>query len=299
MSTAGDIATETQRRLIGVAGKERLNSSNGALTTGTSIVTCNYPPDQIDQGVLLSVDYELMHVWHANGSDLSVERGMYGTTATSHGDGAIIEIEPRWPKGLILAELQRELQALPKSIFAVDEATVAFTTGHNVTDFTGMSGIEIHRLLQVLAWSTSSYTTMGVRTLKGTRLLRNMPTATFPSGYAIMLPDNAGAGADTTIRVTYAKDLDASTITDATDLQTGVGLPESAEDILVFGVAARLLMDHEAIRNDLARQGQQRHAEEVPPQAWLRTAQFYQEQRDRRIAEEGVRLLERWGYGER
>lgn len=299
MSTAGDIATEIQRRLIGIAGKERLNSSDGALTTGTTIVTCNYVPDQIDVGVTLSVDFELMYVWHVNGKDLHVQRGFLGTTATSHSDDALIEIEPRWPKGIILAELKRELQAIPKQIFAVAAVDLTFTDGHNVADFTGMSGVAIHRILEAKAWSASGYATAGVRTLKGVRLLRNMPTATFPSGYAVMLPDNAGAGPDTALRITYATDLDTSTVTSATDLQDDVGLPETAEDILVYGVAGRLLMDHEALRNDLSRQGQQRHAEEVPPQSWLRTSQYYLDQRDRRIADEAARLLESYGYGER
>lgn len=297
MSTAGDVATEIQRRLTGIAGKERLNSLDGALTTATTEVILNYPPSTIDAGTLLSVDYELMHVWHANDRTLSVQRAMHGTTAVNHSDDALVEIEPRWPKGVILKEMQRELQSLPKSIYKVASADITIASDTNVTDFTGMSGVEIHRLLSVKLWDPSTPGD-GIRTVS-CQLVRDLPAATFASGYGIQIPDGARTGQSLSLRVTYATDLTTSTVASDTNLVTTVGLPVTAEDILVYGVASRLMMDHEAQRNDLARQGQQRHAEEVPPQSWIRTAQFYKAMRDERVQQEAARLLERYGYTSR
>lgn len=293
MSTLDQVVTKTKSKLSGAVGRDKINTLNDNYNSSVTTIGLTYTPgSEIVSGVIIEIDYEQMMVVSNVSTTVTVIRGWNGTTPASHTTGTVVYVEPRFPRQSILDEVSNELRALPQTIYTTGTAVLTFASNVNRVDLTGATGI-VYRVLNADRASFEGNTYPGFKpTLQ---IIRNADTSVFPSGYAVAIESGLSYGETATVRVVYAKALATTTLTSATDLQSTVGLPLTAEDILMFGAASRLMYDKESLRLDFTRQGQSRAAEEVPPDVQGRQAQRWRLEADRRTSEEAMRLVGIWG----
>lgn len=292
MSTFDQIVTKTKNKVTGAVGRDKINVLATTINSSSTSVVLTYTPGpEIFSGVIIEIGYEQMMVVSNSTTTLTVIRGWNGTTAISAQAGTIVYIEPRFPRQAIMDEVVNEYRALPQTIFTTSNVVLTFPSNTNRVDLTGASGSTVYRILHADRANFDGASYPGYKpTLQ---LIRNANTTNFPSGYAVAIERGLAYGEAATVRVVYAKALSTTTGI-AVDLQSN-GLPITAEDILVFGAASRLLYDKEALRLDFTRQGQSRAAEEIPPEVQGRQAQRWRLEADRRISEEAMRLVGIWG----
>jgi hypothetical protein len=118
--------------------------------------------------------------------------------------------------------------------------------------------------------------------IRMTRLQRDLPTADFASGYAIVFDESVMAGS---LRVRYkAPFTRVSAIGDS--LQSVANVPTTMEDILELGVMSRVLSVREVKRNFIESQGDTRRSDEVGSGAMRDSfSNILRLRRDRIIAE--------------
>ena len=279
---------------MGSVGRDKINTLSATYNSVvTSIVVTYTPGAEISPGVVIEIDYEQMMVVSNSTVTLTVIRAWNGTTAASHTSGTVVYVEPKFPRQAILDEVSNELRALPETIFTTGTAVLSFASNTNRVDLTGATGT-VYRIIHA---DRSNFEGQSYPGFKPTlQIIRNADTGAFPSGYAVAIEGGLTYDQTATVRVVYSKSLVTATLTSSTDLQATVGLPISAEDILAFGAASRLLYDKEALRLDFTRQGQSRAAEEIPPEVQGRQAQRWRLEADRRISQEAMRLVGIYGY---
>lgn len=294
MSTLDQVVTKTKSKLMGSVGRDKINTLSATYNSVvTSIVVTYTPGAEISPGVVIEIDYEQMMVVSNTTVTLTVIRAWNGTTAASHTSGTVVYVEPKFPRQAILDEVANELRSLPESIYTTGTAVLSFASNTNRVDLTGATGT-VYRIVHA---DRSNFEGQSYPGFKPTlQIIRNADTTAFPSGYAVAIEGGLTYGQTATVRVVYSKSLVTTTLTSSTDLQSTVGLPMSAEDILAFGAASRLLYDKEALRLDFTRQGQSRAAEEIPPEVQGRQAQRWRLEADRRISQEAMRLVGIYGY---
>lgn len=293
MSTVDQIVYLTKAKLDGAVGRDRVNTLASTVNSSVTTIPTGYTPTpDLSIGSVIELDYEQMLVMNVVASNLTVLRGWNNTTPVAHTGGIPMFVEPRFPKQAVFNEVVQELRALPRSIYKVVTTTLNFPANINQVDLAGATG-EVFRILDAERKSLdgNGYPSFSLVT----RLVRNQDIADYPSGYSVQIDRGRFYKQDATVRITYAKTLDTTTVTTATDLQT-VGLPIAAEDILTFGAASRLMYDKEALRLDFTRQGQSRNALEVPAETYAKQAQRWRLEADRRISEESRRLLDLYGF---
>jgi hypothetical protein len=106
MSTGTTVINRTLRQLLSgtVEQKNKLSASINATTTS---VVATYDLDGLRPGSVFEIDSEMFYVWASTSGSktLTVERGFNGTTAASHSAGALITVNPRFPRAQILEAL--------------------------------------------------------------------------------------------------------------------------------------------------------------------------------------------------
>jgi hypothetical protein len=117
------------------------------------------------------------------------------------------------------------------------------------------------------------------------RLMRDMPTSDFPSGYVLSLDEPVMSS---TIRVIY-KDKYTPFSTEASTLAS-TGASTELADLLVLGAQIRLLASREVKRNFIESQGDTRRADEVPSGAMNASVTNLLRLRRDRIQAEAARL---------
>ena len=293
MSTLDQIVTKTKSKLMGAVGRDKINTLATTCNSSTTSIVLTYTPGaEIVAGVIIEIDYEQMMVVSNSTVTLTVIRGWNGTTAASHTSSTVVYVEPRFPRQAILDEAISELRALPQTIFTTETVVLTFSSTTNRVDLTGATGT-VYRVIHADRANFEGQSYPGFKPTL--RIIRNADPTAFPSGYAVAIDEGLSYGQVATVRVVYAKSLATTTLSSGTDLQSTVGLPITAEDIIAFGAASRLLYDKEALRLDFTRQGQSRAAEEIPPEVQGRQAQRWRLEADRRISEEAMRLVGIWG----
>lgn len=298
MTTVADLIERTRSDLLGPFTEAR-DQLDGAITTtaSTLVSTWELSNTGISAGSVLEVDDELMYVWDTNADSKThtIARGYFGTTPTSHSSAAIITVAPRFPRVHIRAALAEDILAWPRTLYSV--ATVDLDALSDTTSF-DLDGIpsSFLRLLEILRspdTTTSPDLTDWIE-IQGGRIERNVPTASYPSGTALFIPQPLGYTG--TLRVVYAKRFDVDPFTDAIDLETDVGLAPSMFDIPRYGALWRLLGPREIRRTDKTTQNQSADNEAVPPGYITQTMSRIRELHRARLREEAERLTADYGW---
>lgn len=276
MSTVNEQVQKIRRVLLG-AHRPMLNRLDGGLDTSVTTVVLEFAATGVARGSYISVNDEMMYVWSVSDKTLTVQREMLGTTAGTHADGDVVEIDPRFPDGLILDEMSAEITSWPRSIFAVDTDDLSLGAGDTMSAFA----------------PTGIYSVLAVNRQPVNSTDDRWPEIGFDYKRSLgkLFIDTTGSSNQSfTVTVTYSKAFDTDPFTGATDLQTDVGLSAALEDALKYGTCWRLLVGREVKRTFTESQGEPRNAEEVPPGHANSVADGFLKLRNTRISEEARRL---------
>jgi hypothetical protein len=257
MSTASALLDRVNRQLLSGTIEERNKLATTVSSSDTSFVM-TYDLSGLRAGTVFEVDSELVYVWEATSGNktLTVERGYMGTTAVAHTSGALVTLNPRFPKAQMLEALNQDIDDLSSplnGLYRIVSVDVDYNGSDRQTNLTGATSVL--DLIDVrLRYLDSDYPV-----IRMTRLQRDLPTADFASGYAIVFDESVMAGS---LRVRYkAPFTRVSAIGDS--LQSVANVPTTMEDILELGVMSRMLSVREVKRNFIESQGDTRRSDEV------------------------------------
>lgn len=280
-STVADIIEASKRHLLGMHRGMLDQVGGGGMSDSVLQVTVQRGDSGISEGSYLACEDELMYVWvwEADAKRATVQRGMLGSVAAAHNVGAIIEVDPRFFRFAIREEIGREIRSWYPRLFRVATTEFPVATSSRTVD---TSAHEILHLLRVvrapLSGNGGSYPAVRYRWERG---IDRLTLEQWTEG--------------TTLSATYATTFDTSSLADAVDLVTDVGLSEDMLDILPYGVAWRLLSSREIGRTETDAQAEPRDSAEVPPGHIIQTARALKTQRDERVAEAARLLQHKWG----
>jgi hypothetical protein len=258
MSTALTLLERVNRQLLSGTIEEQNKLSTTVSSSDTSFVL-SYELGGMRSGTIIEIDSELIYIWEASTGtkSITVERGYAGTTAASHTAGVIVKLNPRFPKAQMLEALNQDIEDLSSplnGLFRVVTLTLAYNGSDRQIDLTGAT--DVIDLIDVRL----RYLNDDFPYVSKTKLQRDLPTADFASGYAVVFNEPLMSG---DLRVRYKSGFSRlSSVTD--DIQSVSGIPSSMEDILEMGIMSRILSVREVKRNFIESQGDTRRSEEVP-----------------------------------
>ena len=288
MSTAGAVLTRASRQLLSGTVEERNKLATTVTSADTSIVL-SYDLGGFREGSVIEIDSELMYVWTALSATktLEVQRGYDGTTAVAHTVGAIATVNPRFPRQQMLDALNSDIDDLSSTVnglFRVVAQDISYNGSDRQINITSAAGI-IDLLDVRLRYLADDYPV-----IRNVRLQRNLPTADFASGFAIVFDEPVMAGS---LRVVTKREFTRAS-TESSDLQTVCFVPQSCEDILEMGVLLRMMNGREIKRNFIESQGDTRRSDEVPAGATRDSLTNIQRLRRERIIAEAARLKQQY-----
>lgn len=280
MSTAGALLDRVSRQLLSGTVEER-NKLAATVDADDTTFVMFYDLAGLRTGTVFEIDAELVYIWEATGGNktLTVERGYLGTTPAAHAEGALVILNPRFPKAQLLDALNQDIDDISSplnGLFRIIAANVDYNGADRQVDLTGATSI-IDLVDVRLRYLDSDYPV-----IRKTRLQRDLPTSDFPSGFAIVFDESVMAG---TLRVRYKAPF--SRVSSLADSLQSVGfVPITMEDILELGVMYRMLSTREVKRNFIESQGDTRRSDEVPSGAMRDSfSNVLRLRRDRIIAE--------------
>lgn len=284
MSTVAEVVQGVRRMLLG-SYRPEFNTLASLASSSTTSLAVTYQPRGIGRGSYLSIDNEIVYVWDVSANNVVVQRAMLGTTAASHDAGALIEIDPRFPNGLIRDEMKAEITSWPRALFRVRTADFSLGAGDTAVDLNPTDLIDVLRVYRAPMSTQNDRWPEIPFAVK-----RNLPTTDFASGVGLFIDRTASASESFDIRVVYSSRFDTTTFNDSTDLAATVGLNSALEDCLRYGAAWRMMSHREVKRTFTEGQGEPRNAEETPPGHISQIAEQMRKMRNERIAEESRRL---------
>ena len=288
MSTAGAVLTRASRQLLSGTVEERNKLATTVTSADTSIVL-SYDLGGFREGSVIEIESELMYVWESATATktLTVQRGYDGTTAAAHTAGALAIVNPRFPRQQMLDALNSDIDDLSSTVnglFRVVAQDISYNGSDRQLNITSATGI-IDLLDVRLRYLADDYPV-----IRNVRLQRNLPTADFASGFAIVFDQPVMAG---TLRVVTKREFTRAT-TEASDLQSVCFVPQSCEDILEMGVILRMMNGREIKRNFIESQGDTRRSDEVPAGSTRDSLTNIQRLRRERIVAEAARLKQQY-----
>ena len=288
MSTAGAVLTRASRQLLSGTVEERNKLATTVTSADTSIVL-SYDLGGFREGSVIEIESELMYVWESSTATktLTVQRGYDGTTAVAHTNGVLATVNPRFPRQQMLDSLNSDIDDLSSTmngLFRVVAQDITYNGSDRQINLT--SGAGIIDLLDVrLRYLADDYPV-----IRNVRLQRNLPTADFASGFAIVFDEPVMAGS---LRVVTKREFTRAS-SESSDLQSACFVPQSCEDILEMGVLLRMMNGREIKRNFIESQGDTRRSDEVPAGATRDSLTNIQRLRRERIIAEAARLKQQY-----
>jgi len=288
MSTVASIINKTQRQLLSGTVEER-NKLSATINSSATTLGTTYDLDGLRRGTVFEIDSELFYVWDVStsGKTVDMERAFSGTTAASHTAGAIITVNPRFPRNQILESINDELADLSSPVnglFQIKTIDLEYNGYDSVINLPIFGGI-IDLVDVKLRYTASDYPTV-----RKTQLLRNLPTSDFPSSYGLKFNQQVRSG---DLRITYKAPYSAVS-TENDNLQIVAGISSEAEDILVIGAQIRMMAPREIRRNFIDTQGDTRRSEEVQSGAISNSVNNLLRLRRDRVLAEAARLTRQY-----
>ena len=258
MSTVGTVIDRTVRQLMSGTVEER-NKIVSSITATSTSVSMQYDLGGIRPGGVIQIDNELMYVWEisAGSKSVTVERAWNGTTAAAHAAGAIITVDPKFPRAQILEAINAELDDLSSPVNGLFQIK-SLELNYNGT--WSMINLPTTDTIIDLVSVSLRYIATDYPKIRRCRLIRDLPNDDFNSGYGIRFDEQVRAGR----MVVVYKTPFTNVTSESQNIQNFTGLPSSCEDILMMGAQIRLVSPREVKRNFTDSQGDTRRAEEVP-----------------------------------
>jgi len=284
MTTTAIVIDRSLRQLLSGTVEARNKLTTTLTSVGTSVVV-TYPLEGLRSGQICEIDSELMYIWSADPATktLEVQRGFNNSTAAAHTAGAVITVNPRFPRAQVLEAVNDELSDLSSpmnGLFQVKTLNLDYNGSDPMVNLTSVTNI-IDLLTVSVRYQTDDYPIA-----RKIRLIRDMPTDDFASGFALRFDQSVFPGR---LRIVY-KAAYTATAAEATDINSTCGVQETVTDIVILGTQIRLMSPREIKRNFTESQGDTRRAEEVTIGAiGNSTASLIRLRRDR-IQAEAARL---------
>ncbi len=296
MTTVDQMITRIELSMQGSTGPPEIDVLNGAINSSVTTLTITNGVKGVRVGAILEINYELMRVTAVASLVVTVMRAQYGSTAASHSSLDMVSINPRQSRMAIMQNMEEEIRAWPNEVFRVanEEVTISDTNATMAYNFLTSSELTNPQFLHVIRIQRKDPLSALVRwgNDRKARVLRQMDVDDHPSGLCLQLVSKLKGF--TQYNVTYALKFDVSTFAAPTNMTTTMGIPQSFEDIIEYGVMGRLLVGKEARRIQRSRQGQTRSAQDVREGATFQTGSAYRQMADQRLAAEAKRLRHDW-----
>lgn len=283
MTTAGQLIDRVANDLLAGTVEERNRVATG-IDASTTTVTFEFALSGLREGTVFEIGSEQFYVWTVNSSAKSavVQRAFNGTTAASHSAADIVTVNPRFPRARVLEQLNADLADLSSplnGLFQVKTVDISYNGSDRMVNITGAT--DILNLIDV----RYRYLSDDYPIIRDTRLLSDMPTSDFASGYALAFDTLVRAG---TVRVLYRAPY--GQFTSESDTISSVGGSDFLDDVLALGAQIRLMAGREIKRNFTESQGDTRRADEVPSGAVANSMLQLQRLRRDRVIAEAARL---------
>ena len=284
MTTVATVLNRASRQMLAGVVEERNKLSATINSSATSVVT-SYDLGGLRAGSVFEIDAELFYVWEANPSSktLTVERGYAGTTAASHSSGALLTLNPRFPRAQMLDAVNADLDDLSSTangLFRVVTTDLTYNGSDRQINVTS-SGTILELLDVRLRYQADDFPVIHTA-----RIQTGLPTTDFASGNTLVLDEPVMAG---TLRVRYKAPF-ARASSEASDLTTDCFLPATCDDIIEMGVILRMMAGREIKRNFTESQSDTRRPDEVQAGAVGNSIQNIQRLRRERVIAEAGRL---------
>ena len=241
-------------------------NEGGTLTASDTVITFNgdllsqEEEDAMDAGTIIECERELMRCVSLDtvNNQVTVVRGVRGTTAAEHADGSVVKIAPPFPRKVVFDAVVDQINNLFPTLFAVETQSITTGTGYTLIGSHDAPGT--HNYLVSILSAISQYTdfsagsdTTGVNFSPVTCSLVELPnpftytdsdgvsrTITYTTGpstvHAIQF---AGIASGHTAHVTFKKKFIEPT--EETDTIATVGLEDEYVPIIMAGVAAQMM----------------------------------------------------------
>lgn len=295
MATLADLV-EGARRLLTPFSTDRRNALNTSLDASTTTVVLSTITNSVPSvGDYIGIEYEVMYVSAVSQgtttATLTVSRAEQGTTAAAHASGGVVEVTPRFARGLILQALRDEIRSWPYDLYSTHTQVVEFAAGTATADLLPDAPTEVYSVLAAhrVSEAWDSRVKDPIIDIK-----RGFTAAATPDGYILQLRDARYDSAGS-VHVTYSQAFDTETAWASTTDLANIGLSPSMYDIPPLGVAWRMLAGRDAERADFDAFDQSRKAAEVPATYPRQAAEGFRRDRDLRIQQEANRLRDLWG----
>ena len=284
MTTAATVIDRTLRQLLSGTVEARNKLASSISSSDTSITT-TYSLESLRAGQVFEIDSEVFYIWESDQSSktLTVQRGYNGTTPASHAANAVITVSPRFPRAQVLEAINDELMDLSSpmhGLFQVKTLDYTYDGNARMINLTGATN-----MIDLIGVSVR-YQEDDYPVARKAKLVRDLPTDDFASGYAIKFDQNVYPGR---LRIVY-KSAYSAAATESVDINTTCGVQESVTDIVTIGTQIRLMAPREVKRNFTESQGDTRRAEEVGPGAVTASISNLKQLRKDRITAEAARL---------
>lgn len=288
MATGSVVINRTLRQLLSGTVEQKNKLSAAVSATDLSIPVL-YDLDGLRPGAVFEIDSELFYVWESNSGSktLTVERGWNGTVATTHANGAIITVNPRFPRSQILEALNDEIQDLSSPMHGLFQIKF-FDLDYNGSDMY-INLPPVSNIIDLVSVHVRYLADEYIQ-IRKVKLVRDMPTDDFSSGYAIKFEQPARQGR---LRIVYKAPFTPLT-NETQNLFNFAGLPQSCEDIINLGTQIRMMAPRELKRNFTESQGDTRRADEVPAGAIAGSITNLIRMRRDRIQAEAARLARQY-----
>ena len=294
-TTVGALVDATLEHLLGAAREEMNRVTNPVGTTDTTI-TFDFPLAGATRGTYLGIDDEVVYVWASPATpgiqNVTVQRAMKGTTATSHAAGALAKVNPEFTRAEIRGALKDEIRSWGPQVFSVTSEEIAAKDGVRGYDLGAITPfyfvLEVRHSPNVSMGQTSNVVWPTVNF----EVIRSAPASDFPSGSGLVIRDNVSVMSfPVTFHVIYGKPFDVDdAFDDTTDLLTNVGMDISDLDIAPYGAAWRKAAFREMRRTFAQAQGQPSDLQNDPPLYSMRMADELKKIRDSRLGDAEWRL---------
>lgn len=284
MTTAATVIDRTLRQLLSGTVEAR-NKLASTIDSSATSVTMTYSLEALRAGQVFEIDSEMFYIWEADVSTktLTVQRGYNATTAAAHTAGAMVTISPRFPRSQVLESINDEIADLSSpmhGLFQVKTLNITYNGNDRMVNLVGATNV-IDLLNVSVRYLTDDYPLA-----RKVKIVRDMPTDDFASGFALKFDQNVYPGR---LRVVY-KSAYGGVTDESTSLTTTCGIQDSVIDIVNIGTQLRLMAPREIKRNFTESQGDTRRAEEVGPGAITASVSNLRQLRRDRITAEAARL---------
>ena len=236
-----------------------LSASDTVITFDGSLLS-QEEEDAMDAGTIIECETELMRCVSLDtvNNQVTVVRGVRGTTASTHADGSVLKIAPPFPRKNVFDAVKDQINNLFPTLFAVETQSV--TTGDGYTLLGEHDNLGTHNYIVSIIGAISQYTdfsnnsdTTGVKFQSVTCSLIELPnpftyndsdgvsrTFNYTTGPSVVHAIQfSGINTGHTAFVTFKKKFIEPTA--ETDTLTSIGLEQEYEPIIMAGVAAQMI----------------------------------------------------------